>query len=103
MIVALLVACLALTVLKFAAFALVIVLIVSVLWGAFAHPAETLGVLIFFVFASAMASHAVACLTFLGLLTVCLALRPIQPRQPKSEDQSQARRNADPDGPGQAP
>jgi hypothetical protein len=75
----LLVACIALTALKFAVIALLIVLAVTILWGAFAHPAETLGTFAFFVFASAMANHTVATLAFLGCAGLCLAVtgRPV--------------------------
>jgi hypothetical protein len=72
----LLVACIALTALKFVVIALALALVIVVLWGAFAHPAETLGTLAFFLFARILAMHTAACLAFLGVVAICLLLRP---------------------------
>lgn len=73
----LLIVSVAMMALKFAVIIVAIVLAVAVLFGTFTHPAQTLGTLTFFVFADAMATHAVACLSFLGVLALCLAMRPI--------------------------
>jgi hypothetical protein len=69
-----LIACIALTALKFVVIALALALVIIVLWGAFAHPAETLGTLLFFLFAQAFMAHTAASLAFLGCLGLCLAI-----------------------------
>jgi hypothetical protein len=72
----LLLACVALTVLKLAVIALALALVIVVLWGAFVHPAETLGTLAFFLFARILTTHTAPCLAFLGAIAICLLLRP---------------------------
>jgi hypothetical protein len=72
------VTCLALTALKFAVIALAIALLISVLWGAFAHPAEAFGTLAFFLFANVLVNHTVACLALAGCIGCCFIVR--QPR-----------------------
>jgi hypothetical protein len=103
LIIALTVACLALTALKLAAVGLAILLIISVLWGAFAHPAETFGVLIFFVFGSAMSGHPVACLTFLGVIAACLGLRPGGSHSADPKDEIEAQEEGASNEPGKTP
>jgi hypothetical protein len=72
----LLVACVALTALKFAVIALALAVVIMVLWGAFAHPAETLGTLAFFLFARILTTHTAPCLAFVAAIAICLLLRP---------------------------
>jgi hypothetical protein len=68
----LLVACVALTALKFAAVALALVLVITILWGAYAHPGELFGTLAFFLIANLMMTHTVASLTLVGFLSSLL-------------------------------
>lgn len=71
----LLIACVALAALKFAVIALAIVLAISFLWGAFAHPAETFGLLLFGLLARAFAEHTVAALATVGMIGFGLLVR----------------------------
>jgi hypothetical protein len=71
----LLVGCLVLMALKFAVIALALALAITVLWGAFAHPAETLGTLIFFLVAQIAMTHAAASLAVVTILGTCFILR----------------------------
>lgn len=71
----LLVACVALTALKFAVIALILALIITVLWGAYAHPAELFGTLVFFVMANLLMTHTVACFALVAFLGFWLIVR----------------------------
>jgi ABC-type Na+ efflux pump permease subunit len=71
----LLVSCLALMALKFAVIALALALLLTVLWGAFAHPAETFGTLLFFLVARIAMTHGAAALAVAGVLVACFLLR----------------------------
>jgi hypothetical protein len=71
----LLVACVAVTALKFAVIALFLALIITVLWGAYAHPGELFGTLAFFLIANLLMNHTVACLTFAGFIGFWLIVR----------------------------
>jgi hypothetical protein len=74
MVLILLVACMAATILKYAIFVLAIALAITVLWGCFTAPLETIGLLVFYAFARALADHTVATLAFLGVAGLCLAI-----------------------------
>jgi hypothetical protein len=84
----LLLACVALTALKFAAIALVLILIITVLWGAYAHPGELFGTLAFFLVANMLMNHTGACLTLIGFLGVLVIIRsPNAPSERTSDQQ----------------
>lgn len=71
----LLVACVALTALRFAVIALVLILLITVLWGAYAHPGELFGTLAFILIANLLMTHTVACLALIGFLGFWLIVR----------------------------
>ena len=70
----LLAACVAATILKYAVYAIALALLIIILLGVFAAPAETFGALIFYLFARALTNHTVATLAFLGVAGLCLAI-----------------------------
>jgi hypothetical protein len=71
----LLVACVTVMALKFAVIALVLALVITVLWGAYAHPGELFGTLAFFLIANLLMTHTAACLTLVGFLGFWLIVR----------------------------
>lgn len=85
----LLVACVAVAALKFAVIALALALMITVLWGAYAHPGELFGTLAFFLAANLLMTHTVACLTLVGVLGSWLILRRPDATQAGEEQQKQ--------------
>jgi hypothetical protein len=70
--------------------ALVLALIISILWGAYAHPGELFGTLAFFLAANLLMTHTVACLTLVGFLGFWLILRRPDATEAGDEQQKQA-------------
>jgi len=98
----LLLACVAVTALKFAVIALVLLLAITLLWGAYAHPGELFGTLAFFVIANLLMTHTVACLTLVGFLGFWLIVRRPDSRVDRPSEQPKLlklRDHADESGP----
>jgi lysylphosphatidylglycerol synthetase-like protein (DUF2156 family) len=93
----LLVACVAVTALKFAIIALILALIITLLWGAYAHPGELFGTLAFFLAANLLMTHTVACLTLVGFIGFWLIVRrpDATPTQEQAEQKLLANRASD--------
>lgn len=67
--------CLALTVLRAAIVALLIVLALSLLWGAFFRPAETFGFVALLLFGAVLQTHTIAVLLLIGFLAFVTRFR----------------------------
>jgi hypothetical protein len=76
------VACLALTVLRTAIVVLVAAVGLSVLWGVFFRPAETFGLLLLLAFISLLNLYPLAVLSLIGFLGFIVLMR-----RPASEDE----------------
>lgn len=86
-IVIIILACLAVTVLKAAVTLLLILLGLAVLWGVFFRPAETFGFVALLVFSAVLQTHTVAVLVLIGFLGfIAFMRRPIEPREHTAEE-----------------
>lgn len=78
--------CIALTVLRAALAVLLIVLVVSILWGAFFRPAETFGSILLVLFSAVLQTHTLAVLILIGVLGfVVVVRRPVAPANAPAE------------------
>lgn len=93
----LLVACVTMAALQYALVALLIVLAITILWGAYAHPAELLSTFAFFLLASVVTHHTVACLALGGFLGFWwIARRPDIQSEPDQNDSTQTKESSRP-------
>jgi hypothetical protein len=78
----------AMVALKWAAILMAVVLLIVVLLSAFLHPFETLGTLLFFLFARVLTTHPVPCLAVLCIVSIALLLRSAGQAQAETDDDS---------------
>jgi chromate transport protein ChrA len=75
------------TALKLAVLALLLALVITILWGAYAHPGELFGTLAFFLAANLLMTHTVACFALIGFIAFWLIVR--RPDVPSRSDQAE--------------
>lgn len=76
--------CLALTVLRAALAVLLIVVVLSLFWGALFRPAETFGFILLLLFSAVLQTHTIAVLILIGFLGFIVLLR--QPAENQDPD-----------------
>lgn len=81
----LLLACLILSALRFAAAALAFALLLLIVWGALCRPRETIGLLAFMLLSNILMTHTAASLAVITVLGLVIILRlPSSPNSGKS-------------------